>query len=58
MRLPIAQTPLFYQFFTNLLFLCLKGLKASCSSDFFGDHSLVKAPLNMEKFNKMFMLLP
>lgn len=33
----LTQTPLFSQFFTNLLlFLCLKYLKASCSDDYFG----------------------
>lgn len=31
-----AQIPLFYQFFTGLLFLCLQGIKVSCSSCFFG----------------------
>ena len=31
-----AQTPLPCQVFTNVLFLCLKGMKASCSGHFFG----------------------
>ena len=34
--LPLAQTSLSCQFFTNVLFLCLKGRQDSCSSHFFG----------------------
>ena len=33
---PWAQTPLSCPFFTNVLFLCLKGVKASCSGHFSG----------------------
>ena len=42
-RLPLVsgilsrdQTPLFCQFFTEVLFLCLKGIKASCCVHLFG----------------------
>lgn len=42
-----------YQFFTHLLFLCLKGIKASTLR---GLHSLVKAPRYVQKFNKIGML--
>lgn len=37
-QLPLAQTPLLCQFFTNLLFRCLQDIKAACFGHFFESH--------------------
>ena len=36
--LPEAQTPLSCQFFTSLLFICLKSIKTACFGHFFRSH--------------------
>lgn len=60
--LPIIQIPLSCQFVTYLSFVCLKGMKASCSGHFFGSLSscvgyLMRAPpdFSLDRFHNILL---
>lgn len=50
-----AQTPLTCQFFTNILFLCLKGIKTECFGYFFQSHISMSSCTLKKKFSFLLM---